>query len=142
MEDKKICHQGVVKEVLEDKVLVETIVSSACSQCHSKAFCSMSEQKEEIFTIPTHEAKFYRVGDEVLIQMRKELGAKAVLFAYIGPLLALCLALFVTYYFTHHELLSVGVSFGALTIYFVVLRLCRDKFQDIFTLEISKKKQD
>lgn len=138
MENNHLCNQGIVKEIQGNTLFVEITVSSACSQCHGKAFCSMAEHREEILQIASPEAATFEVGEEVYITMKSSLGTKAVIIAYVGPLLVLCLGLFLTYFITHKELLSCAVGFGCLAAYFLILRRFKEKFKQEFTMEVKE----
>jgi sigma-E factor negative regulatory protein RseC len=138
MENNHLCNQGKIKDIQGDNLFIEITVSSACSKCHGKSFCSMSEHRNEILNINTSAASQFSVGEEVNITMKSSLGTKAVLFAYVGPLVALCLGLFLSYFFTHNELLSTAIGFGCLTIYFLILRGFKDKFKREFIMDVKK----
>jgi len=138
MENNNLCNQGKIKNIQGNTLFIEITVSSACSKCHGKSFCSMSEHRNEILNITTPSASQFSIGEEVNITMKSSLGTKAVLFAYVGPLVALCLGLFLSYSITHNELLSTAIGFGCLTLYFLILRGFRDKFKREFTMEVTK----
>jgi sigma-E factor negative regulatory protein RseC len=138
MKSGEICHQGVVKEIRGNMLYVEVERRAACAACHAKSVCMASEKKDEVIAAFTSNPEEYRVGELVQVALKKMLGAKAVVLAYLLPFLALALGLFVTYYFTKNELLSIGVAFTATTLYFLFIKKIDSKLKKHFTFVVSK----
>ena len=61
----EIAHTGRVLEVGPDFTTVEIIASSACSSCHAKGLCGMSEEEQKIIMVPTNGFAGHKPGDEV-----------------------------------------------------------------------------
>ena len=57
-------HTGRIVEITPDFTTVEIVVSSACSECHAKGLCGMSEDKEKMIMGPTDPYTGYAGGDE------------------------------------------------------------------------------
>jgi sigma-E factor negative regulatory protein RseC len=138
MNESAICHQGVVKEIRDNTLFVQIERSSACAACHAKSVCLSSDRKEEIIPVPINEPDAFQVGELVQINLKKTLGAKAVVIAYLCPLIVLVAGLFTTYYFTKNELLSVGVSFAATALYFLFIKKIDTKLKKHFVFVVSK----
>ena len=49
----EITHRGRVIEMTPEFTTVEIIVSSACSECHAKGLCGMSEDQQKLLSVPT-----------------------------------------------------------------------------------------
>ena len=49
----EITHRGKIIEITPDFTTVQIIVSSACSSCHAKGLCGMSEDEEKVIMVPT-----------------------------------------------------------------------------------------
>ena len=49
----EITHTGKIIEITPDFTTVEIMVSSACSSCHAKGMCGMSEEEEKVIMLPT-----------------------------------------------------------------------------------------
>jgi len=58
--------------------------------------------------------------------------------AYLCPFLALALGLFLTYFITKNELLSIGVGFAATALYFLFIKKIDNKLQKKFSFVVSK----
>jgi sigma-E factor negative regulatory protein RseC len=138
METPNICHQGKVKEIRDHFLFVEIERSAACASCHAKGACLASQRKDEIVPVFTNEPNIYQVGEIVQVSIKKSLGAKAIVIAYLCPFLVLAIGLFLTYYITKNELLSIGVSFAATALYFLFIKKMDNKLKKQFTFSVSK----
>lgn len=49
----EITHPGRIVEITPDFTTVEITVSSACSSCHAKGLCGMSEEEDKVIMVPT-----------------------------------------------------------------------------------------
>jgi len=138
MNTSNICHQGIIKEIKANTLFVEIERSAACSACHAKGACLASQRKDEIIPIFTPNPDTFQVSEVVQVNMKKTMGSKAVVIAYLCPFLALALGLFVTYSFTNNELLSIGVAFGATALYFLFIKKMETRLKKHFTFFVSK----
>ena len=138
METSNICHQGTVREIKGALLFVEVERSAACASCHAKGACLASQRKDEIVPVYTDEPETFQIGEIVQVSLKRSLGAKAVVIAYLFPFLVLALGLFLTYYLTKNELLSIGVSFGATALYFLFIKKMDNKFKKQFSFFVSK----
>ena len=85
----EIVHAGRILDITPDFTTVQIIVSSACSSCHAKALCGMSEEEEKVIMLPTDPYATYNVGDEVQVCTKMAMGLKAVWISYVIPLAVL-----------------------------------------------------
>jgi len=138
MSPATICHKGTIKEIKEPLLFVEIERSAACAACHAKSACLASQRKDEIVPIFTNEPKSYKVGEIVQVSIKKSIGAKAITIAYLFPFLVLALGLFLTYYLTKNELLSIIVSFGTTALYFLFIKKMDNRLKKQFTFSVSK----
>jgi sigma-E factor negative regulatory protein RseC len=140
MNELNICHQGIIKEIKEHTLFVEIERKSACAACHAKSVCSF-DKKDELISVITNEPEKYQVNEWVQLTLKKSLGAKAVVLGYLFPFLVLALSLFITYYLSRNELLSVGVSFSATALYSLFLKKMDKRFKKNFSFMVSKINQ-
>ncbi len=129
-----------MRAVNGDDISVEIIVSSACSGCHAKSICIPSDRRQEIITVKNTRQEEYRVGETVELLLETSAGNKAVVLAYVLPLLVLLVLLFGCYALTHKELLSVGVGVLGIVIYYLILKSARKKVEKGITFGIRKKR--
>lgn len=138
-EEHNICREGIVCAVNGDDISVEVIVSSACSGCHAKSICIPSDHRQEIITIKNTRHENYQVGETVELLLETSAGNKAVLLAYVLPLLVLLVLLFGCYALTHKELLSVGVGVFGVVIYYLILKSAGKSVEKGMEFGIRKK---
>ncbi len=81
----------------------------------------------------------YQVGETVELLLETSAGNRAVLLAYVLPLLVLLVLLFVCYALTHKELLSVGVSIVGVVIYYLILKSASKGVEKKMEFGVRKK---
>jgi sigma-E factor negative regulatory protein RseC len=132
----EIQHEGIVQKTDANEVSVRISANTACSGCQAEGFCSLSEKKEKIISVPGS----YKVspGDHVIVQMKKEMGYTALVLGYIIPLAAVIAALVILSVFSVPEIISGVLSVGILLPYYLILFLMRKRIDKkfVFTLKI------
>jgi len=141
MESEKVCKEGIVRKVQDDRLWVEVVVSSACGGCAAKSLCNISEKKNELVEAVNLSGEDFSIGETVQIQMMQKLANKAVVLGYLLPFIVLIVGLFGCYALTHIEWLSVLVGIGLTAIYYVILKLMDKRLAQQFTLYVSKKSE-
>ena len=138
MNGSSICHQGIVKEIKNNTLFVEIERRAACASCHAKSVCISFEKKDEMLSVNVNNPEAFQLDEAVQVVLKKSMGAKAVVIAYLCPFLVLSLGLFITHYFTKNELLSVCVTFVATTLYFLFIKTMDNKLKKHFSFSINK----
>jgi positive regulator of sigma E activity len=130
-----IQHDGTVKKVDGNSVIVSIKSGSACSGCHAEGICGISGKEEKIVDIKGK----YNVspGDPVTILMEQSTGYKAVVLSYLIPLLIVISSLIILNSFSVSELISGLVSISLLVPYFLILYLFRKKINRSFTFKLK-----
>lgn len=141
MESEKVCKEGIVRKVQDDRLWVEVVVSSACGGCAAKSLCNISEKKNELVEAVNLSGEDFSIGETVQIQMMQKLANKAVVLGYLLPFVILVAGLFVCYALTHIEWLSVLVAFGLTAIYYFILKMFDKRLAKEFVLYASKKNE-
>ena len=131
-------HPGKVIFVSQEEVLVKIERGGACSGCSNKKACQFGESEDHIVTVKTHNASSYTAGEDILVSMKGSLGLKAVLYAYMLPLLLLLTAFIVLRLFIDSEPLQILFALIPVVIYYVVLYKLRNKLDKKFNFYISK----
>ncbi len=139
-EDNNICREGIVRNIDGDDISVEIIVSSACSGCHAKSICIPSDRRQEIVTVKNSRQETYQVGETVDLLLETSAGNKAVILAYVLPLVVLLVLLFGCYTLTHNELLSVCISILGILLYYLILKSAGKSVEKGIEFGIRKKK--
>jgi sigma-E factor negative regulatory protein RseC len=130
-----IQHEGIVKKVDGNSVLVSIISSTACSGCHAEGLCGLSGREEKIVDI---KGKYnVSTGDSVTVLMNESMGFKAVILSYLLPFVILVVSLILLTTFSVPELAAGLISIGILAPYFIILYFFRKRINEsfIFTLK-------
>lgn len=132
-------HQGIIASVSENKISVKILQESACSTCHAKGACMAADSKEKMVDIVDFSGK-YNINDIVTIEGKESMGYKAVLWAFVIPLIILVLMLVLTLsVWNFGELEAAISSIIALAPYYVALYFLRDKMANSFKFTIKTK---
>ena len=137
----EIKHKAKVLEMTPDFTTVEIVVSSACSECHAKGLCGISEEEQKVISLPTDPYATYNVGDEVELCTKRTMGMKAVWISYVIPLMVLMiLILSLSKVFAAYEQSEVMAGLGALAgvaVYYFVIWLLRGRLNNEFVFYIK-----
>jgi sigma-E factor negative regulatory protein RseC len=129
---KKIKHSGIIVNIDKNVVFVEIVSLSACASCKSKSMCEISGNKEKIIEVSVQNPEKYHIEEPVSIVMQEQLGLKAVLLAYVMPLLVCLVALFGLSAISNSELIYGGGAILAAALYYLALRQFSDKLSKEF----------
>jgi len=131
-----LTHKGTIKNIDTHAYYVSIISQSACSSCHSKGVCSVTEMQEKMIEVPRKPGESFDIGDTVEIIMSKSMGAKAVLIGYIIPFVLLLITLIAAFKVFDSEGISGLISLSVLVLYYMVLYFLRDRFKKTFNFSI------
>ena len=133
----EIKHRGRIVEMTPEFTTVEILVSSACSECHAKGMCGMSEDEQKIIMLPTDPYSTYNVGDEVQVCTKMTMGLKAAWISYAIPLLILMILILTLSAFLESEVIVGAASVGGVALYYFIIWLLRGKLQNEFVFYIK-----
>ena len=133
----EIVHAGKILEITPDFTTVQIIVSSACSSCHAKGLCGMSEEQDKVIMVPTDPYTVRAVGDEVQVKTKMSMGMKAVWISYVIPLAVLMILILSLSFVISNEFLRGGVALAGVGAYYFIIWLLRDKLSDQFEFYIN-----
>ena len=139
MSKNEISHIGRVKEMTPESTVVEIISSSACSDCHAKGLCGVSEEKVKEIEVPTDPYATWNVGDEVRVMLRQTMGLKAVWISYVVPLLILMILILTLSAVNVKEIYAGLVSIAAVAVYYLVIYLLRNRLAKDFVFYLKEK---
>jgi len=139
-EHATIEHPGIVSNVDAETIYVNIEVSSACSSCHAKGYCSAFGSSEKVIEVPSKQFSHVVVGDKVIVSISESLGLKALLIGYIIPAFILLLALFIALIFTDNEAVAALITLLVVAVYYIALWLNRGllKKQISFGLKVTE----
>lgn len=133
-----ISHRGKIVDITPEFTTVDIISESACSACHAKSLCTLSESKTKQVVVPTRGWIPFEPGEEVNVQLKATMGLKAVWLAYVVPLFILLAVLLGLHAAGLGELASGLSSIGAVALYYLVIWLFRKKLQNEYIINIEK----
>ncbi len=127
----------------EGVVVVVLNKLAACEGCKAKGKCSISgsessESTSSVMRIATQRAKMFQVGEKVEVSITYKVGAIAVLFTYLIPLIVFLVVIASLLAFDINEGLAAGVTFGVVAIYYMVIYLLRERFERVVQFDIEK----
>ncbi len=105
--------------------------------------CTSTDKKEKIIEVtspqpsPQGEGEKLRVGDTVEVIVEQRMGWKAVVIAYLVPLMVLVGTLAVLDMRLESEALAGVIALGVTGVYFIVLRMFREKLQREFSFKVK-----
>ena len=134
--NQRISHEGIITRIDNDNVQIKILSKSACASCNIKGACNMSEMKEKIIDIPRPKDKNLSIGQEVKISMRLGQANKAVIFAYVIPVIILVGMIFILNALKFDEGINALISIGSLVPYYLILFLFRNNLKRKFEYEI------
>ena len=132
-----IAHRGRIVSLTSEFTTVEILSESACGSCHAAALCGMAELQKKVLELPTRHYAAFREGDEVNLVLRRTMGFKAVWLAYVLPLAVLLAVLLGLTALGVGELASGLWALGAVALYYLVLRLLRDRLRNEYSFYIT-----
>jgi positive regulator of sigma E activity len=141
MKDKRnhelIEHDGIVRQVNPNNVIVEFSSDCNCSGCHAEALCNISGKHDKSIEISGN----YNVspGDTVTVLMKEAMGYKAVILGYLIPLMLVIAGLSVMVSIGLKEFIAGIGSIAILVPYFFLLRLFRERINSSFTFSIREE---
>ena len=135
----EIEHDGIIAEVTPEYISVEIVASSACSSCHAKSLCGMSEDERKVLTLPADPYSEWAPGDRVRVCTKKSMGLKAVWISYVVPLAILMILILSLSPVIDNEPLRGLVAIAGVAVYYLMIWIFRDRLEDEFVFYIKEK---
>ena len=145
----KIRHSGVVDSVADDCVTVRIVQNAACAGCKISDHChsvtvparddaGKSESRVRLINVFDPEsARMVNVGDEVVVSATTQVARRALLLAFVLPLLLMVDTLIVLMLLTYDEATAALASVLVLLPYFLLLWLLRDRISRHITFQLE-----
>lgn len=136
-----IWHEGIVRDVKAQTIEVVIYSHSACSGCHAKGACGMSDMKQKVI-IAERPAFEIKAGDRVVVNAAMGNAIYSVIVAYVLPSILIISAIFFLVRAGASELAAATASLVLLAGYFWALYLFRNKIGKKIKFTVSKKDRD
>ena len=124
----EIEHEARIVKIEPAKITVEIENAEACAGCSAKNICNNAQCREKQVEIPVYNAEPYSLDQKINVVMSEENGFRAVVFAYLIPLLLLLGVLFGGVYAGMSEIKAGILSVIVLIPYYFILFLSRKYF--------------
>lgn len=132
-----VAHEGVVVSISGTKVRVRFVAHSACSACHARGVCSISDSEEKFVDVP-ESLPGLTIGDHVEVILEQIQGFKAVWYGYGMPLILLLTVIFTLYAITGRDGLAALTGMGSLIPYYLVVFLFRKRITRSIEFKLRK----
>jgi len=122
MYTEELIEEGIVTEVKNGIAVVSVIQSDSCEDCSAKIFCHTDNK---IRSVTAKDPYGVKAGDKVQISIKGRSVVAASFLLYGLPLILLTAGIFVgmTFIKANPELLSTGIGFSLVGLYFTCLYL-------------------
>jgi sigma-E factor negative regulatory protein RseC len=137
MAENRISHDGVVDSTDGNEVVVRITSYAACSGCHARGACNVTEEKEKYIRVKAGRESFHS-GDKVRIILAQSLGFRALFLGYVLPFLLVITLLLVVSALGSSELAAGILSLSVLPPYYLLLRLRRGKLERRFSFYLQR----
>jgi positive regulator of sigma E activity len=132
-----VTHDGIVEDITGTLVRVRFVAHSACSACHAKGVCSISETEEKFVDV-TNTLPDLTKGEQVKVIMEQSQGFKAVWYGYGLPLILLLSVIFILYAITGKDAFAALVGIGILVPYYLAVYLLRKRITKSMEFKIRR----
>lgn|SRR5690554_3428493 len=131
-------HEGIIEKINGNQITVRIIQKSACSACHAKGVCMAADTKEKLVNVSDSTGLFFE-NEQVIIEGKESIGWKAILWAFVVPLIILITTLIVTStYLDFNETKAALSSIISLVPYYIALYILRNNMANTFKFSIKK----
>lgn len=132
-----ISHTGIIDSIDNGIVHVRIVQHSACSSCKVASMCNSAEKKEKIIDVKCADAALRKVGDTVKVMAAQSVGMKAVMIAFVIPLMLIMTTITVTLKLGCEEYQAIVAGLSALTLYYVALYAMRSRLERALTFYLE-----
>jgi sigma-E factor negative regulatory protein RseC len=131
-------HEGIIEKIRGNHITVRILQQSTCSACHAKGMCTAANAKEKLVDVSDYSGQFHE-NERVIVAGKESTGYKAVLWAFVFPMIILIGMLVLTTLIWHfHETRAAACSLISLAPYYGLLYLLRHKMANTFRFSIKK----
>ena len=133
---QEITHQGVILKISKNKITVALKGNVNCEGCKAQSACGVSDSNDkEIEVFNTMQS--FQLNETVDVLLKRELGLKAVFWAYVFPFILMMIVLVSTSFFVK-EWIAGLLSLFILLPYYLMLYVLKGTFQKAFQVSILK----
>lgn len=143
----EIRHDGIIIAIDGELLRVRIVQVAACLHCKIASHCNSADSKEKIVDVKVSDPSKYTIGQEIVLTMGGKLGLKAVLLAFVVPVVlaftVICATIAATspggiYPMDDISSQGMGAAAGLLTfvVYYTGLTFFRNSLREQFQFRI------
>jgi sigma-E factor negative regulatory protein RseC len=129
-------HEGIVTKVSNDSITVSLKGNLHCDACNARSACGISDSGSKEIEINTP-AQSLELNENVEVFLKKNLGLKAVFWAYVFPFILLFATLLIASS-VYQEWIAGLLAVGVLIPYYLLLYALKNSFKNEFKVSVSK----
>lgn len=129
-------HAGKISKIGRNSIIVSLKDNVHCESCRAKGTCGVADSGSKEIEIQRSETSF-QLHENVNVVLKKELGLKAVFWAYVFPFMLMLLTLLITSGFLK-EWIAGLLSLSILLPYYAILYVLKDVLKESFKISILK----
>jgi len=129
-------HEGIVSKISGKTITVSLKGNVNCEGCKAQSACGVSDSNDKEIEVDVVAQKF-KLNETVDVLLKRELGLKAVFWAYVFPFILMFLVLVISSFFLK-EWIAGLLSLFMLIPYYFMLFVLKSKFQKAFQVSILK----
>ena len=131
-------HEGTIDNINGHEYTIRITQSTACSECHAKHACIAADTKVKMVDVVDTSGSF-KMNERVLLSGKTSIGYKAILWAFVLPLILLMGVVFVSISVWHMgELQTALIALVSLVPYYALLYTMREKMSEKLAFTIKK----
>jgi sigma-E factor negative regulatory protein RseC len=139
VDNRMLCHDGIVVGIRDHHVQVKIVSQSACARCHARGVCSAADMGEKIIDAVSISVQSLQKGDAVTVFMEEKMGRQAVFYGFFLPFIVMIAVLFGSYALGSGDIKAALLGIGSLLPYYLLLYIFRDKIEKDFRFTVEKK---
>lgn len=143
----EVRHEGIIDSINGEHITVRITQTSACLHCKIAGHCNSADSKEKLVDVWEKDTSRYELGQKVTVVIGSKIGLKAVMLAFVLPVIISIIAIAITLNvtdsqgaFNNDELMQQAAAALAgimvFIIYYVGLYFFRDSLQEKFKFRI------
>ncbi len=136
LDENLVKHEGVVSKVSKNSITVSLKGNLHCEACNAKSACGVSDSDTKEIEIETS-SQTLELNENVEVFLKKDLGLKAVFWAYVFPFILLFAVLLVASTL-FDEWIAGLLAIGVLIPYYLLLHVLKSSFKNAFKVSVSK----
>jgi sigma-E factor negative regulatory protein RseC len=131
-------HEGTIVNIDGNQYTIRITQSTACSECHAKGACIAADTKVKIVDVLDTSGRF-KLNERVLLTGKTSIGYRAVLWAFVLPLILMMSVIFASISIWHvGELQAALMALVSLVPYYTLLYAIRRKMGEKLAFTIKK----